>query len=121
VSYWERDYLLGALYEGALRHGVGHLFRGEAARRWWADIRSHRTEVARVRRARRFIRIVNEEYEAAVASGPPEVPSEAHSGSSARANQRAALGSEAVKTGSAVLLGVLGGAVFSRVLERRRR
>ena len=121
VSYWERDYLMGAVGEDALRHGLGHLFRGDAARRWWADVGSHRAEIVRVHRARRFVRIVNDEYEAAVISGPPEVRAEAPPMLSSHGSQRIELRSEAVKAGSAVLLGVLGGAIFSRALRRRWR
>jgi hypothetical protein len=114
MSYWDRDYLLGALDDGELRHALDHFFRGEAARRWWADIRNHQAEIARVRRARRFVRIVNEEYEAAVTSGPPEVREDAQPGTPVRESRRAKLQGEAVKTGSAVLLGVLGGAILSK-------
>jgi hypothetical protein len=52
-------------------------------------------------------------------SGPPEVRAEAPPRLSSHGSQRADLRGEAVKAGSAVLLGFLGGAIFSRALRRR--
>jgi hypothetical protein len=121
VSYWERDYLIGALDERAVRHGVAHLFQGEAARHWWADVGSHRVQMARTHRARHFSRVVDDEYKIAVASGPPQVPAEGTSQSLAGKGQQTVLSSDVLKTGSAVLVGALGGLIFSRALQRHIR
>jgi hypothetical protein len=74
ISYWERDYIQGDVPEHALRIYLTSFFGGEAGRTWWAKVRNLRLIAAKNRKARRFVKIVDQEYRKAVRSGPATVP-----------------------------------------------
>ncbi|MEV0403016.1 DUF6082 family protein [Actinoallomurus sp. NPDC050550] len=73
VSYWESRYELGQLTETHLREAAAHMFRAAPGRRFWADARSIRVGTVESRKARRFHRILDEEYLKAVTPGPSAV------------------------------------------------
>jgi hypothetical protein len=119
MTYWERDYVLGGFHERALRYAAARLFCGEAGRRFWADAGEVRAETSDTRRARRFCRIIDEEYQKAVALGPPAVSAEEPPPTPSNKDQQAKAPRPAFKMGSALLLGAVGGAVLSKFLWRR--
>jgi hypothetical protein len=112
VSHWQRDYRFNGIAEHALRGSLARLFRGEAARLWWARTGGIRMAGAANRRDKLFCRIVDEEYRKAVSSGPPIVPAQARD-TSALANHRVAT-DRLLKAGVAVLIGAVGGAILGR-------
>ena len=119
MTYWERDYVMGGFHERALRHAAARLFRGEAGRRFWAESGEIRAETADTRRARRFCRIVDEEYQNALALGSPAVSAGEPPPLPGNEDQRVNVPGRAVKTGSALLLGAIGGAALSKFLWNR--
>lgn len=116
VSHWQRDYRFNGYAENALRINLARLFRGEAARLWWADTGDYRRASAQDRRDKRFCRIVEEEYRKAVSSGPPAVAAEAQEDPTRTSHHLAANG--LLKTGSAVLLGAVAGAILERLYRK---
>ncbi|MCW2904825.1 MAG: hypothetical protein JWO67_7090 [Streptosporangiaceae bacterium] len=70
LSYWESRYELGQLTDVHLRAGASRLFQAQPGLRFWGDTRSLRVETAEGRRARRFHRILDEEYLKAVTRSP---------------------------------------------------
>ena len=119
VSNWEKDYVLGGFPEHALRGSAGYLFRGEAARTFWADARDVRLELSDNRRTRRFCRILEEEYQRATTSGPPDVLADA-APSPAPPSQQPTSRYDGLRTGSTLLLGAIGGVALGKVLWRLR-
>lgn len=71
VSYWQSRFELGMFSEAHLRAGASEMFAAVPGRRFWAATRNVRRETAQTRRARRFHRILDEEYDRAIAAGPP--------------------------------------------------
>jgi hypothetical protein len=119
VSHWENDYVLGGFREHALRDAFAWLFRGEAGRIFWADARGVRPQVAESRRAKKFCRIAEQEYQKAIASGLPTVMAQVPP-PAAPVLQPATTGRTVMKTGSALLLGITSGVVLAKVLWPRR-
>lgn len=119
VSKWENDYVLGGFRDHALRGTLEYFFRGEAGRQFWAESRIIRPQLSESRRAVRFCQIVEEEYQKAIASGPHVVDSEEPSSVLPSDQQLISRGS-ALRTGAALVLGAMGGIVFTSVLRRRR-
>ena len=74
LSYWEGRYELGQLSDAHLREGAAHMFQAQPGRQFWADARALRTETSESRRARRFHRILDEEYLRALTPGPQPAP-----------------------------------------------
>jgi hypothetical protein len=70
IGYWHAGWLVGAFNERRLRLSLGTFFAGEVGRRCWRE-RDEQRLIGRSRRSRRFFRLVDEEYRAAVAAGPP--------------------------------------------------
>lgn len=116
VSHWQRDYRFNGFAEHALRHSLAALFRGEAARLWWADTGGARAASSENRRDTRFCRIVEEEYRTAVSSGPPQVPAQTQDSPDRASNRLASNG--LLKAGVAVLLGAAGGAILGRLYRK---
>jgi hypothetical protein len=72
------SYELTGLREAEIRALLSRIFQGEAPRLYWSRVRggwmpTFIRSTSR-RRSRRFIRIVDEEYDKAVALGPPSSP-----------------------------------------------
>jgi len=112
VSYWQRDYQFDGITEYNLRCNLTVLFRGEAARLWWADVGDSRRVSPGNRRDKRFVRIVDEEFRKAIASGPPVVPAQARE-APVRADHRITI-IRFLKAGATILLAAVVGAVFGR-------
>lgn len=72
LSYWQSRFEVGMFSEAHLRAGGSDMFAAAPGRRFWAETRQVRRATAQTRRARRFHAILDEEYEAAVASGAPK-------------------------------------------------
>lgn len=71
VSFWESRYQLHEMSDEEVRHSAtGELFNGTAGREYWSVSRSARLQLSKGR-SLRFIRILDEEYNKALASGPP--------------------------------------------------
>jgi hypothetical protein len=112
VSHWERDYRVNGIAEHTLRGNLAQLFQGEAARQWWADTGDFRKASATSRRDKRVWRIADKEFRKAISSGPPTVAAQAPS-TPVPADHRAARNA-LLKTGAAVLLGAIGGAILGQ-------
>jgi Family of unknown function (DUF6082) len=76
VGFWKDSYETRTLDDGEIHFNFSQLFQGEVGREYWVSSRRAWAEVARTRRSRRFIRIVQEEYGKAISSGPPVVPAD---------------------------------------------
>lgn len=95
------------------------LFRGEAGRDFWADTRERRMRTAR-RRDKRFCEIAEEEYQKAIAGGPPAIKAE-ESSASPSAERQARLHDSVVRHGTTLLLGAMGGAVLQSIRHHWKR
>ena len=72
VVHWQSMHELHFMNDDDVRYVLRRdLFSGDVGRDYWASARERRTP-NESRRARRYYRIVDEEYQKAVASGPPE-------------------------------------------------
>lgn len=69
IGYWHAGWLVGAFNEQRLRLSLRTFFAGDVGRRSWREHDSQRM-IGRSRRSRRFFRMVDQEYDAAVAAGP---------------------------------------------------
>jgi hypothetical protein len=80
VSHWQMMWEIGALDETHLRLHAKGIFGGPLGVRFWSEARDVRAVAERGRRARQFHRIVDSEYQVAVAgrrSAEPERGAEA--------------------------------------------
>ncbi len=118
VSFWRDHYVLGDYQDRAMHGLAASLFRGEAGRTFWADTRDMRLETAEGSRDRRFLHIMEEEYQQAILAGPPAVKAEAPS-SEASADRQVALRSPVIKNGLILLTGVAGGIALEFFVRRR--
>lgn len=114
-SSLENDYLLGRSRLDALHKTFSALFDGEADREFWVRARTSHLDMRRDRRNRRFWRLVESEYQKAIAGGPPTVKAEV---SPARKPSESV---SALKAGSMLMLGAIGGIAFESFLRQRRR
>jgi hypothetical protein len=119
VQYWASLHELGLITEDDLRrHLRTSLFSGDIGREYWRSIRDASIP-AGSRRNRRFYRIVDDEYQKSVESGPPEIV-RTEPGPEATTSQKANRGN--MRGASIIGLSILGGAaigaVFSKVLAR---
>jgi hypothetical protein len=75
MSYLEMGYQMNIITEADLREeGLRSPFRGEPMRKWWTVAGKYWTGNPKPnRRARKFARIAEEEYNRAVETGPPIV------------------------------------------------
>jgi hypothetical protein len=119
VSNWQKDYNLGGFRDHALRLASAHLFCGEAGRKFWATSRDIRLKVSESRRDRRFWRIMEQEYQKAIAAGPPTVPADA-SPVALPASQGDMFRDSAIKAGITLLLGAIGGITFGSLMRQRK-
>ena len=71
LSFWQMNYENDNYPENALRFAAAEHFRGEVGRQNWAKIGRQRAQNSAGRRSRRFMQILDEEYQKAVATGPP--------------------------------------------------
>jgi hypothetical protein len=121
VSHWENDYVLGGFREHALRGAFAWLFRGEAGRIFWADARGERPPMSESRRAKKFCRIAEQEYQKALVSGPPTVKAQVPPPQAAPVQQPATTYDGTVmKTSSALLIGITSGIALAKVLWPRK-
>ena len=120
VSNWENEYVLGGFPEHAMRRAFEGLFRGEAGREFWARTHDIRLETSGNRRQRRFCRIMEGEYQKAIAAGPPAVQAEAPP-VPLPASQGHVLHDSAIRTGATLLLGAIGGIALETFLRQRRQ
>jgi hypothetical protein len=78
ISYVWMSYELSGLREAEVRALLSRIFEGEAARLYWRRVRGGWMPTfvrsSSRRRGRRFIRVVDEEYERAVKAGPATSP-----------------------------------------------
>jgi hypothetical protein len=73
VSHWESQYKLGEMTDDNVRYTASaELFNSSEGRRYWSGVRDLKLKKYRGRLAR-FAKIVNEEYNRAIATGPPPV------------------------------------------------
>jgi Family of unknown function (DUF6082) len=73
VSFWEGLYMLGDMSDSDVQSSVStELFTSADGRRYWSSTRDAKLSYAKGRR-RRFVKIVDQEYQKAVAGGPPVV------------------------------------------------
>ena len=121
ISYMWMSYELTGLREPEIRLLIARLFTGEVPRRYWQTARAgwmptYMGSLSK-RRARRFIEIVDDEFDKADKAGPPSAPSRLEIPDSGE--------SGAGRTGEfervVPLLGLLGGVAIGAVLGRRSR
>lgn len=80
VSFWWASYDIGFRGDADMRGVLRTFFEGEQPRRWWDEYGRDRWMLSRTSgrfrngRYRRFVRFVEDEYQRAVAAGPPIVP-----------------------------------------------
>lgn len=71
VSYWEGQYALRELPEAQIRFiAANELFNRAVGRRYWAAVRDPRLKLNTGRRLQ-FSKVLDDEYNKAIASGPP--------------------------------------------------
>jgi hypothetical protein len=71
LSEWQTSFEVKSMDERLLRAVAARLFTGEVGRRFWVNARETRIATSGTRRERRFHRIIDEEFRAAEANGPP--------------------------------------------------
>ncbi|BCJ35072.1 hypothetical protein Athai_25750 [Actinocatenispora thailandica] len=69
IGYWHAGWQVGAFNEQRLRLSLRRFFAGEVGRRCWREQDEERM-IGRSRRSRRFFRMVEADYRAAVTAGP---------------------------------------------------
>lgn len=72
ISHWQLTFEVGTAGERHIREVAAVFFAGEIGRRFWRDGRDLRLKAEQGRRARRFHRILDEEYRRAVVRGASE-------------------------------------------------
>lgn len=114
-SSLENNYLLGRSRLDAL-HGIFRsLFDGEAGREFWIRTRASHLDTRQGRRNRRFWLLVESEYQKAVAGGLPAVKAEVATDHESLSRL------PMIRTGSALMLGAIGGIAFEAFLRQWRR
>ena len=113
-SYWERDFVMGGITEYTLRALLMDVFRGEAARRFWATVHEARMAYSKNWANRRFCQVANEEYYKAVSGGPPAVPAE---GEAPEQERKRGFRHESIVSAGALLLGAACGTLLGRRLS----
>jgi Family of unknown function (DUF6082) len=73
TAYFWMGYETGVISDTELRHYFADIFKGEVARRYWSRSRSGWGVIVSPNRGRqrRFVRIIDEQYQIAIDSGPP--------------------------------------------------
>lgn len=73
MTYLWMGYETGVISDAELRYYFAGIFRGEVARRYWNRARSGWAVIVSPNRGRRrrFVRIIDDQYQAAIDSGPP--------------------------------------------------
>jgi hypothetical protein len=117
-SYWERDFVMGGITEYTVRALLMDVFRGEAARRFWATVHEARMAYSKNWANRQFCQVANEEYYKAVSGGPPAVPAE---GEAPEQERIRGLHHDSVVSGAALLLGAACGTLLGRLLSHHSR
>lgn len=124
VVHWQSMYELRRMNDEDLRMQLSRtLFSGDVGRDYWASARKAFIP-AGSRRTRRYYRIIDEEYEKAVASGPPERVLPDGSQSVPSDPTRVFPSSWEVASAGIAMLGgamVLGAAIGRRTVRRRLR
>lgn len=118
LSFWEDNYRLRSLSEGILRGDLAILFRGEAGREFWTLGRYARLRTSRNRQHSRFSRIVEEEYQKAIASAPPAVRAE-ETPTRPLSKRRSLFKNSSAKCGGALLLGAIAGFSYQTLTRKR--
>lgn len=72
VSHWQMVYEIGYLKEVELRAILQGFFDGEIGRDFWESGREIRVETSSTMRAKRFHRVMDEEFRRSVGQGPPK-------------------------------------------------
>jgi hypothetical protein len=119
VSNWQNDYKLGGFRERSLRITFSHFFNGEVGRQFWAESRIRRLNSAESRQDRRFCRIMEEEYQKAVAARPPTITADIPPIASPD-NQKLAPRDWTSRAG-VTALAAIGGIAFGAFLAQRKR
>jgi Family of unknown function (DUF6082) len=117
VSYWQSRYLLNELPETGLRTTAAlELFNSKAGRDYWSANRATRMKISRGR-GLQFARILDQEYNKALAKGDPEGVSLPRK--SDIAAKRSSREMQLVKNG--IALGVTAGVAMGFLMGRRKR
>jgi hypothetical protein len=119
VSYWDRDFVVGALHERSLRAMLGALFEGEAGRQYWAVVREFRLKYPYTSRERHFCQIVDEEYGKALMAGPPAVLTSEPNHNSLNDRPEQWSQDAVIRTAGTLLLGAVGGELLKAAILRR--
>nr|WP_275548865.1 DUF6082 family protein [Streptomonospora sp. PA3] len=98
ISQWEMAYDSRAIGDEHVRALAGNLFAGRVGWEFWGRVRAVRLRTADTRRARRFHRILDEEFQRA-AEPPPEDGAGAGTGGGGRRVMWVALGAGLVGVG----------------------
>ncbi|NEC85749.1 hypothetical protein G3I71_07915 [Streptomyces sp. SID12501] len=79
ISFWHTQYVLagGPVADAVVRINAQRLFRGEVGRDFWTLLGSGwRQNMIHEQRSRKFVKVLNEAFEAAQAEGPAVLASE---------------------------------------------
>lgn len=75
IGFWRTSYEGRMIRDEELRQNLAHVFDGEAGRKFWADSRDSYLKSVDGGRSRRFVGIIDEEFQKAKEEGPPLVGS----------------------------------------------
>ncbi|GAA2574724.1 hypothetical protein GCM10010435_58020 [Winogradskya consettensis] len=114
MNYWLAIWELDEMNEATLRNLTASMFSGEIARSWWQQQRETWITV-RTRRRRRFMSVVNEEWNKANSTAPPRpAPRPDLPCGTARRQQRGRK-----RRGAVLSLALLGAVAAAHVYRRR--
>jgi hypothetical protein len=128
MNYLRMAYEIGAFTERSFRGVLRNMFEGEVGRNYWMSAQDSWAEIVDSRQLRRFIQVVNEEYQKAVAKGPP-VPVGSINDTVRKSTDlqpsfrvpKARRGKEAWRFPAGTLVGFASGLAIGELLRRRRR
>jgi Family of unknown function (DUF6082) len=126
MNYLRMAYEIGAFTEQSFRSVLRNMFEGEVGRKFWIVARDTWVEISDSRRLRRFVQVVDEEYQKAVAAGPPAPADSINDAVQTPNNSSQSLGlstrwrykkDRRFEVGT--LVGLIGGIAFGELLRRK--
>lgn len=111
VSYQWMSYDLDAAPELDIRGALATMFQGEIGRRYWGYARPYWARWAELgSRSRQFLRLIDEEYQNAVAAGPPtvfDVIEDIQDPASVRSERDRRIQATSIAFGGGLLIGII--------------
>ncbi len=122
MNYEAMGYAIGVVSESSLRGSfLADMFQSEVGRQYWNHARSAWTlDLSESRRGRRFVQIVEDEYNRAVATGPPLVTGATSDDDHHHETRTADSNKRDWRRWAAGMLGLAGGVILGAGLRRNR-